>query len=250
MELPALDNTESSSVVSNVSFLRFVCLEINPKSDEISDSDVSLSEDDLEMDTLVAQNEELSLSGENEGENGEKISWVFHSKKAIVSKASTSVVGKLLFNKFVDEQTSLLWKTIKKMITDNLGEKQSKRVKKNLTKLTVKVLLLYDEKKLKDESFANLQFLFRRICSTVRNNYSYGQFDEATAKRLSDLVRESHSRLSAVLQPYLSSRTLKMLKETMAFMGSQEFLFYASKHPDFKKVVFVFAEYLDRSSGE
>jgi len=167
---------------------------------ELSDEDVSFS------DTEEAESLHESKEEEGEQDKGEvspskpkkKSSWLFQRKKAIASKTATSVIGKALFKKFVDKETILLLGSVKTIITLEEGSKKAKQIKNNITKLAVKVLLLYDEKSLKEDSFDGLVFYFRRICSAVRNGWRTKVLEESVAKRVHDLIKEFGVGLEAV----------------------------------------------------
>lgn len=98
----------------------------------------------------------------------------------------------------VDKETVMLLETVKTIVTKESGEKKGKQVKKgndcvclpfdhtftlltiDVTKLAVKIVLLYEDKKLHEDSFEPLAFNFRRICSTIKNNYRNHTFNKDT----------------------------------------------------------------------
>lgn len=160
---------------------------------------------------------------------------------------ATSGIGKQLFKKFVDKETLLLLESFTTLITKECGAKQAKKVKNDIIKIAVKVLVLYDSKKLTEESFRGLGFFFRRICSTVKNAYLRKELNEDTFQRLQSLVKEFELGIRNILKAYVSETTIKRIKDTFEFFQDKTFMLKISKQPEFEKIVHVLAHYLEAS---
>jgi len=180
----------------------------------------------------------------------QKGGFLFQRKKAFASVTATSSVGKSLFRKFVDQETLLLLDSLTSLITKEYGSNKAKQVKKDVTKLAVKVLVLYDSKKLIDKDFHELGFFIKRICSTVKNAYLRKELNEQTFTRVQTLLHTFEVEIRRVLLDYVSDNTLKRLKDTISFFADKNFMLKISKQPEFESgVIHVLAHYLEASKS-
>jgi len=172
--------------------------------------------------------------------------WWFRRKKAFVGTASTSPLAKILIKNFVDRETVQLLNTMKIIVTKHSNPAQARMVKRNITKLAVKVIILFESQKLKQENFEGLELSFRRICSSIKNAYSQNNINEETVARIRGHIKSLESGLENVIQPYVSQNSMKRLETTVSYLADTQFILTISRYPEFKQVVMVLAHYLDK----
>eukprot|EP01121_Diplochlamys_sp_Union-15-3_P005538 TRINITY_DN15880_c0_g1_i1.p1 TRINITY_DN15880_c0_g1~~TRINITY_DN15880_c0_g1_i1.p1 ORF type:complete len:237 (+),score=44.52 TRINITY_DN15880_c0_g1_i1:103-711(+) len=187
---------------------------------------------------------ELSDSDEEKLKKS-KTSWYFKQKKALASKASTSTIGKALLTKFASDETLTLLKAVKTIIAKEAGPKKAHAVKKDIIKIAVKVILLYEDKYVTEESFNSLQYSFRRICSAIKQGYSTDTMDKRRIERINKLIVQFDTGLKSILKPHISENTVKRITTVTSYLGSIDFITKAVKYPEFDRVVYVLAYYLE-----
>jgi hypothetical protein len=111
-------------------------------------------------------------------------SWFQKKSKGFASAAAGSRVGKGILKDFLDADSNRLLKALKVLITKDVSKARAKEVERDIIKSAVKVIYLYQEKRVTEDSFNGLTFSFRRICSAVRNAYQARNLDKATAERI------------------------------------------------------------------
>jgi len=192
---------------------------------------------------------DLSESSGEEDESGKKPrrdSWILKQKKGLASHMATSSAGKQLLKKYLDKDTQTLLTTVKKLITSIDTAKRAKQFNKDIIKIAVKVIVLYQDKKVTENSFESLKFTFRRICSAIRNNWRTKAFEEqATCDRLIDQFEQFEKGLLKILKSYVSQNSVERIRNTFGYVANTEFLQKASRHEDFDKVAYVMAVYLE-----
>jgi len=110
--------------------------------------------------------DEISFSDDDdEDEKQKKKSWSTRTKQGLGSSA----VGKALINKFVDKETKKLINAIMVLVEKDKDKKAAKKVKSDIFRIAVKVIILHEEKYVTAEDFLKLRGNFRRICSATRN---------------------------------------------------------------------------------
>jgi hypothetical protein len=111
-------------------------------------------------------------------------SWFQKKSKGFASAAAGSRAGKGILKDFIDADTKRLLKALKSLITKDASKDRAKAVEKDIIKSAVKVIYLYKEKRINEDSFSGMTTTFRRICSAVRNAYQARSLDKATAERI------------------------------------------------------------------
>jgi len=187
---------------------------------------------------------ELSASDEEKLKK-KKSSWFYKKKKAVASKAATSHLGKALLMKFVDDETLMLLNTLKAIITKEGGAKKAHLIKKDIIKIAVKVIMLYEDKYVTEASFDSLRFSFRRICSAVKRGWRPTTcLDKARIMRINKLANQFEIGLRTILKPHITDKTMKRIAHVVGFLADPKFIESAAKYPEFEKVVYVLAYYL------
>jgi len=144
----------------------------------------------------------------------------------------------------MDKETKLLLRTLLLIVEKDKGKKDAKAVKKAIFKLTVKTLVLYNDKKIQAKEFSDLGGLFRRICSATRNGYRTGSIDKPTAERIAGMAQSFFNSVMTVLRPWLSKKTMDLAQYLLSYLGTAEFLVRASKMKEFEEIARVLASYL------
>jgi hypothetical protein len=186
----------------------------------------------------------VSTALPEQDEKKKKQSWALKQKKGLASRAATSSLGKVFLKKFVDKETQTLMVTVKKLVAKVDGTKKASQINRNIIKIAVKVIILYRDKKVTEANFESLKGNFRRICSTIKNNWRTQQFNEKTCERLLEQVNQFEKGLIKILKPHITSHTEKRIDDTFQYLANPQFLLKASKLPEFEKVVYVLSYYL------
>eukprot|EP01099_Mayorella_cantabrigiensis_P004956 TRINITY_DN3820_c0_g1_i1.p1 TRINITY_DN3820_c0_g1~~TRINITY_DN3820_c0_g1_i1.p1 ORF type:complete len:247 (-),score=61.05 TRINITY_DN3820_c0_g1_i1:336-1013(-) len=182
-----------------------------------------------------------------------KQSLLLRAKKNIAGKAANSGVGRALFKKFADEETVHLLAIFRAMVTRYSDEKTGKAMQKNVVKIFVKVLILYEDKILTEENFQEIYGLFRKMCALLKNsflnlkanNQTGSELDEATNQRIVARLKEMHSSLHVLLSPRLTSSSLTRMNEIFALMATEKFIKFIFADQDLENMVKIFAYYLN-----
>jgi hypothetical protein len=183
-------------------------------------------------------------------EKKKKHDWLLKQKKGFASKAATSTMGKALLKKFLDKETRTLLVTLKKLIAQVDGSKKASQINKNIIKIAVKVVVLYQDKKVTETSFESLKGNFRRICSTIKNNWRTKQINEKTCERLLEQMTQFEKGLIRILKPHITKHTEKRIEDTFQYLANTQFILKASKLADFEKVVYVLSYYLEQTAAK
>lgn len=174
-----------------------------------------------------------------------KLSWLEKKKKGLASKAAGSSLGAGIFEKYVDKETQSLIDSVCAIIAKEQGSKAAKKTKKEILKVAVKILLLYNAKKVTEESFETLVFSFRRICSSVRNAYHAKSLNEATATRIHGVAMIFYQNLQNSLAGLVSENTMQRILSLINNIFSTTLLVAATKYDkEFQQIAMVLATYL------
>lgn len=199
---------------------------------------------DIDSDTSESEFVE-SDSSSNEILEKQKLSWFEKRKKGVVSKAATSSIGKALFKKYADKETLKLLKAIKSILRNtHKNSKVAKDTHKHIIKLSVKVLMLYDQKKLKDSDFNSLTYSFRRFCSSIRNHYQARSFNENAVERICNLGESLCLGIHNILKPYVKKKTLERIKYVSNILCTKHFIKILPEQTEFPEIVMVLSHYL------
>ena len=216
----------------------------------ITDEDTgSETAEDEEEDDSDPETTTTAVEGKSPNKK-QKLTWIQKKKKGIASRAAGSSIGSALFKKNVDKDTQSLINSLCEIIEKEKGKKEAKNIKKEILKVAVKILLLYEEKKVTEDSFQTLIFSFRRICSSVRNAYHARSLNEATAQRIRTLAQTLYTNLEASLQGLVTLNTMERIQALIDYVFNPAFLVAATKYDkEFQQIAMVLAFYLEASSS-
>eukprot|EP01124_Arcella_intermedia_P028275 TRINITY_DN5712_c0_g1_i2.p1 TRINITY_DN5712_c0_g1~~TRINITY_DN5712_c0_g1_i2.p1 ORF type:complete len:274 (+),score=43.67 TRINITY_DN5712_c0_g1_i2:280-1101(+) len=185
-------------------------------------------------------------SSEEEGESDEK-----HKKKGWTARTKENIgqsaVGKALFNKFVDKETKKLIAALTLLVEKDTDKKNAKKVKSDIFRIAVKVIVLYEEKYVSQEDFGRLRGNFRRICSATRNGYRTGIIEAETAQRISEVIHHFANGIKEIIVKYVSASTMERIDRLVLYLGSSDFITRTSKFNEFDTIVYVLALYLQET---
>lgn len=215
----------------------------------MSSSDSESDSDDNDFDQASSQSntdsEKASSSSSPAPGSKRKLSWFQKKKKGLASKTASSSLGRTLFKQYVDKDTQALIDNLCIIIKKVDGAKQAKKVRQEILRSAVKIVLLVHEKKVTEDSFQTLIFSFRRICSAIRNAYHAKTLDPATAQRINAVALVFYDHLEISLSGLLSQKSLAKIKNLINYVLSENILTNATKHEaEFQKIAYVLALYL------
>jgi len=190
------------------------------------DSDVSFSDDEDDVEQRLR-----------------KKSWSARTKQGI----GNSAVGKALFNKFVDKETKKLINVIMVLVEKDKDKKTAKKIKSDIFRIAVKVIVLHEEKYVSADDFIKLRGNFRRICSATRNGYRTGVIEGDTALRISELIENFALGIKEIISKLVSPATIDRIDSLVNYLGKPDFLVRVSKLKEFDTVAYVLAYYLQET---
>lgn len=117
-------------------------------------------------------------------------------------------------------------------------------------KTAVKVIMLYEEKKVTDEDFESMQLTFRRTCAGVRNAYqgrSLNVDQESIADRVSVHLTSFSSGVIKVIKPFVRQHSLGRLEDLLGYLANPAFLLRAFKLDEFQTIAMVLSSYLQNT---
>lgn len=216
-------------------------LSISITDDELGSEPEEEEEDDSDS--------EAGKSGGKSPAKKQKLTWIQKKKKGIASRAAGSSIGSALFKKNVDKDTQTLINSLCEIVEKEKGKKEAKNTKKEILKVAVKILILYEEKKVTEESFDSLIFAFRRICSSVRNAYHARSLNEDTGIRIRKLAQVLYVNLQNSLNGLVTDNTMDRIQALIDYVFDPLFLVAATKYDkEFQQIAMVLALYLEAST--
>jgi len=197
-----------------------------------------------EIDDIEDDDSDISFSDEDVvEEKHRKKSWSARTKTGL----GNSAVGKALFNKFVDKETKKLINTLMVLVEKDQSKKIAKKVKAEIFRIAVKIIVLHEEKYVTPEDFGRLRNNFRRICSATRNGYRTGQIESETANRISELISSFANGIKEIVGKLVSPSTIERIESLVTNLGNAEFIVRVSKLKEFDTVAYVLAYYLQET---
>eukprot|EP01103_Thecamoeba_quadrilineata_P001423 TRINITY_DN11277_c0_g1_i1.p1 TRINITY_DN11277_c0_g1~~TRINITY_DN11277_c0_g1_i1.p1 ORF type:complete len:194 (+),score=38.08 TRINITY_DN11277_c0_g1_i1:188-769(+) len=167
--------------------------------------------------------------------------------------AASSGLGNSIFQKYADEETTKILNALKILVSNQYDKEQGSTVKKNIVKIVIKVLLLYEDKQLEAENFQEIYALFRKICALIKNTYyreltklTKGPLDKQSAMRISEFGEEMEGNLITLLSKFVSPKTQQRIHVIFGYLKNVDFVTQSFSDPIFSQIVIVLAYYLDK----
>eukprot|EP01129_Flabellula_baltica_P013640 TRINITY_DN6374_c0_g1_i1.p1 TRINITY_DN6374_c0_g1~~TRINITY_DN6374_c0_g1_i1.p1 ORF type:complete len:206 (+),score=38.24 TRINITY_DN6374_c0_g1_i1:27-644(+) len=168
------------------------------------------------------------------------------AKRGIASKAAGSKAGEGLINKFLDSETKDMINAIRDITRLESGDEAAKIIKKDIYKIAVKMILLYQDKVITKEDFIRLRGQFKRMCAALRNGYRTGTLEEDTAVRITDLAIVFFEDVKSLLDGAIKNDTMERVERLGGTLGDLGWLLMASQYAEeFGRIVLACAHYLD-----
>jgi len=133
------------------------------------------------------------------------------------------------------------------LVEKDRDKKTAKRVKADIFRIAVKVIVLHEEKFVSPEDFLKLRGNFRRICSATRNGYRTGIIEDETAVRISELIQLFAVGIKEIIGKFISASTTARIDSLVQYLGASDFLVRTSKLKEFDTVAYVLAYYLQET---
>jgi len=144
-------------------------------------------------------------------------------KKNVSSAVATSSAGKDIIRKFVGKKALRLIDIVKDIMLKSTGDKKKvTEIENNIIKISAKAILLWQNGDLTEEDVLEVIPIIRSLWLSFLNFCQMPfTYDAQTLKSLaSDLI----VGFSNILAPYVTERTLGLLKETMTFLTQEQVL--------------------------
>jgi len=200
--------------------------------------------------TVFLLREKLYRNGMDGDDNG-KSPPVKKNVEKIKVVFPPDAVGRLLFNKYVDDNTQKFLVVLRGLTSRHKTPEIAKDYLEYIIKVATKVAFLYKQKQVAKEQIVGLRFIFRRMCSSITNSFRVMDIqpvDETRLKRISSLFKKFKTGVCDLLGPFISDRSLAKVTMIFEYFSSQEFLSFCFQDPDnFKEIVYVLSYYLDSS---
>jgi hypothetical protein len=118
-------------------------------------------------------------------------------------------------------------------------------------KTSVKVIVLYEEKRVTDEDFQSMQFLFRRTCAGVRNAYQGRTMknvdQDSIAERISGHLTQFSSGVVKVIKPFVTRHSIDRIESLLGYLANPNFLSNSFKLDEFQTIAMVLSSYLQNT---
>jgi len=169
------------------------------------------------------------------------------AKKNIASKTATSALGKKVMKTIVNEETTALINSLKKIIRKESGNpKRADEVEKNIIKIAVKAYLLVDNGTLTADEFLVADKPLREAFELMikifngRNRVKKERILEAIDKVVEHL-KKAEEIVTNLLAPQLTSKNMIRISATFASIANRNFMEHvyadAELEPDLEKLI-------------
>jgi hypothetical protein len=169
------------------------------------------------------------------------------AKKNIASKTATSALGKKVMKTIVNEETTTLINSLKKIIRKESGNpKRADEIEKNIIKIAVKAYLLVDNGTLTADDFLVADKPLREAFELMikifngRNRVKKDRILEAIDKVV-DLLKKAEEIVTNLLAPQLTSKNMIRISASFASIANRNFMEHvyadAELEPDLEKLI-------------
>ena len=198
----------------------------------MSDS-VSLSEEEIEKIENIPKKRKKNLFS--------------NAKRGFASKAASSKAGGSLINRALDKETKDMIHAIRDITLKESGSEAAKLVKKDIFKIAVKLILLYQDKVITKQDFIRVRGEFKRVCSSLRNGYRTGVLESETAYRIVGHVGVFLESVQGLLEGRIKEDTMERVVRIGNTLGDYEWLIVAQAYnEEFGRIVLACGHYLDQ----
>jgi len=160
------------------------------------------------------------------------------AKKNIASKTATSALGKKVMKTIVNEETTTLINSLKKIIRKESGNpKKADEVEKNIIKIAVKAYLLVDNNTLTVDDFLVADKPLREAFELMvkifngRNRVKKERIVEAIEKVV-ELLKKAEEIVTNLLAPQLTSKNMIRISSSFASIANKDFMEHVYADPE------------------
>jgi len=163
---------------------------------------------------------------------------VERSKDRAASKTATSTLGKKVMKAIVNEETTMLLNSLKRIVkADSGSQKQADDLEKNIIKIAVKSFLLIEKKVLTPDDFLIADKPLREafeLMVRVFNGRSRVKEDKIleALKKVEELLKKAEEVITNLLAPHLTSKNMLRISSAFGCIASADFLFKVFKKPE------------------
>jgi hypothetical protein len=148
-----------------------------------------------------------------------KQSRLMRLKKNLGGKVATSHAGKAMIRDFVGPDIEAVLETIKKVIELVDGKKKATEVENNIIKISVKVILLWENKEISVQELIKPRELGRELWSLGLDMLEISfAYDFA---KLSSSIDKVGQEVHKILSPYITEKNLKLFDDTVKYLRSE-----------------------------
>eukprot|EP01124_Arcella_intermedia_P017838 TRINITY_DN24815_c0_g1_i1.p1 TRINITY_DN24815_c0_g1~~TRINITY_DN24815_c0_g1_i1.p1 ORF type:complete len:355 (+),score=99.62 TRINITY_DN24815_c0_g1_i1:77-1141(+) len=167
-----------------------------------------------------------------------KQSVVGRAKKKAASKTATSALGKKVMKAIVNEETTMLLNSLKRIVKAESGsQKQADDLEKNIIKIAVKSFLLIENKSLSPDDFLVADKPLREAFELMvrvfngRSRVKEEKIVEALHK-VEELLKKAEEVITNLLAPHLTSKNMLRISSAFGCIASADFLLTVFKKPE------------------
>jgi len=155
------------------------------------------------------------------------------AKKNVAGKFAASAVGKKAIRSQAPEEVTTLILAIKKIVEKRDNPKRAVEIEENIYKIGIKAYFIVDRGQLKMEAFLAADQPLRRALELLAKCFDYAKFSRnPNPKALHEKLEEVQKHiiqgadiLMKLMEPFIQSKNLQKIKDTVGYLGNAEFLF-------------------------
>jgi len=175
-----------------------------------------------------------SKRASGEAKKVKKDSALFKAKKNLAGKAATSSLGRALIDKILDKDTSLLMKSIKRIIVVFADKKKARETQNTIIKILVKAQFQIEKKTVDPKEFSKcirpLMHSFKRLIRLGKREYS-PEDQLIRFKKVEDTLKSVGGIVEQNLGPHLTPKNKTRFTDCVNYLADQKFLQQAWTDP-------------------
>jgi len=168
------------------------------------------------------------------------------TKKTVGGKLATSKLGKRALKANAPEEVTNLIKALRIIVEKESGSKpKAEEVEKNIFKVGVKCFFLIDSGTLALDDFLTADKPLRNALELLSKCHDHAKYsrhpkDDLLREKLvvvESQIKEASSLLTNLLKPHLQAKNVQRIDQTVAIIGTADFLFKILKEPSLEEEV-------------
>lgn len=151
------------------------------------------------------------------------------AKKNLASKTASSPIGKKVMKALLNEETTTLINSLKRIVRKESGQKKADEIEKNIIKIAVKSYLLVENKTLKGEAFLvadkPLRDAFELMAKIFNGRHRVKSDKIAEAcDRVVEHFKKAEEVITNLLAPHLKAKNMIRITQTFSAIANRDFL--------------------------